>query len=260
MERLRPPRSDADSVPETIGSLPGATSLATLLEAVRSPGVTMTNVDALLRGLGLPLAEGESPRARADFLLSVLDDQGISDLQGSDKRSVRAVTAQALMELGYPYALELPPEALADTHRSRWDLKGRDVPWAGLLAAFVALTVQGGLGLPWTWEMLSSGEEVNVGIGLLLLVGLLGPALAAILGGWGRIRWLQRFGLVMMALTGSFWLLAVANMLGAPSLWAPDAAELFLSGSTGLGFLLGALWLRRPGWRPHDNPGGAKHT
>jgi hypothetical protein len=254
MERLRPPRSDAESAPETIGSLPGATSLATLLEAVRSPGVTTADVDALLRGLGLPVAEGEGPRARADLLLSVLDDQRISELRGSDGRSVRAVATQALIELGYPYALELPPEALADIHRSRWNLKGRQVPLAGLLAAFVALTVQGFAGLPGTFELLSSGEEVNFGIGLLFLGGILGPTFAAILGGWGRIRWLQRFGLVMMALTGGFWLLSVADLLNARSFWAPDASELLRAGTMSLGFLLGALWLRHPGWRPPDKP------
>jgi hypothetical protein len=224
------------------------------LEAVRSPGVTTADVDALLRGLGLPLAEGENPRARADFLLSVLDDGGIGDLQGSDGRSVRAVAARALVDLGYPYALELPPEALPEPHRSRWNLKGREVPTAGLLATLVALTGQGLEGLPGTFELLSSGEEVSFGIGLLFLVGLLGPALATILGGWGRIRWLQRFGLVLMALTAVFWLLTLANMLGAHPLWAPDLSELLVSGSAGVGFLLGAFGLRHPEWRPRDKP------
>src|SRR5689334_13391606 len=114
MERIRSPRPDQDSSLQTMGPLPTRASLPELLEAVRSPDVLRTEVDALLRGLARPLAEDETPRARADFLLSLIESQELRELQGSNGRTVRATAVKALLNLGYPYALEVPPEALAE--------------------------------------------------------------------------------------------------------------------------------------------------
>src|SRR5688572_4712972 len=111
MERLRTPEPSEGSSVDTLHALPGASTLPGLLQAVSAPGVIQEEVDALIRALALPLAEGESPRARADFLLSALETtQESGPLKGSDGRSLRVATVEALLALGYPYALEVPPE------------------------------------------------------------------------------------------------------------------------------------------------------
>jgi hypothetical protein len=132
MERLRPPSPSEGSSLDTLHPLPGTASLPALLEAVSSPGVLQEEVDALLQGLARPLASNESPRARADFLLAVLESRELLSLTGSKGRSVHLATVEALLDLGYPYALEVPPEALAEARREHSDSAPRDIPSAGI--------------------------------------------------------------------------------------------------------------------------------
>ncbi len=96
-----------DSVPQPLPSL------NELLDEVRAPGASRADVDALIAGLSRPLPEGQSPRERADLLLALIEDERLADFTGRDGRTVRGAAVQALLELGYPYALEVPPEALA---------------------------------------------------------------------------------------------------------------------------------------------------
>ncbi|MBN1208937.1 MAG: hypothetical protein JXB05_29030 [Myxococcaceae bacterium] len=232
---------------ETLTPLPSAATLPSLLKEVRSPGVVKADVDALLRGLALPLAEGETPRARADFLLSLLESDDVNDMQGTDGHSVRAVAVQALLDLGYPYALEVPPEALDAARGSRGKTGVQKIPIAGLIATFVGLAVQSVKGLPPAFQLLSSDRTEHSTVGLVLLMLLLGPALSAVLGGWWRIRWLQSLGLLMMTLTGALWLTPLAVQLVFHP-WRLDFSESITLLSAGLGFLLGAFLTRRPEW------------
>ncbi len=240
--------------------MPNSPSLTALLEAARSPGVLKEEVDALVRGLALPLAEGETPRARADFLLSLIASPDMYDLEDSEGRSVRSAAVQALLDLGYPYALELPPEALDASLPSRWDLTGREVPKAGLIAAGIALALQSIEGLPGILMLLFSGEEVNAGFGLFALAKLLGPTLAAVLGGWGRIRWLQRLGVVTMALTAVLRLMSVMGWFGNFNPWGPGLVQMLIWLTEGGGLLLGALLLRHPEWLPQDKKADVVET
>jgi hypothetical protein len=246
MERLRPPRPDQDSSLETIGPLPTRSSLAELLEAVRSPGVLRSEVDALLRGLARPLAEDETPRARADFLLSLIELQEMRELQASNGRTVRAAAVKALLDLGYPYALEVPPEALAEAQLPL-EASPQEIPIPGLIATGVGLLVQLGYSMPALGKLLRR-EEAGALAGVFMLVVLvLGPAASAVLGGWLRIRGLQRFGLFSVALTGCLWLGSAALRLVATPhpLTQPDT---WFHTVTGIAFLLGALLMRRPEW------------
>jgi hypothetical protein len=210
-----------------------------------------TDVDALLHGLARPLAEDEPPRARADFLLSLIESAAVSDLQGSDGRSVRTAAVRALLDLGYPYALEIPPEALSMVDPLS-EAGPQEIPIAGLIATGVGLLVQLGYAMPGLLKILE-GSGAGSLIGALIFLGMvLGPAASAVIGGWLRERGLQRLGILSMAVTGSLWLtgffvslLIVSKPFSKPDTWLALVA--------GLGFLLGAVLTRRPEWLAEDD-------
>ncbi|MCY1040997.1 hypothetical protein OV208_06680 [Corallococcus sp. bb12-1] len=86
---------------------------AELLDAVRSPGAVRADMDALIAGMGRPPTEDETPRARADILLDLMARENpMGDYRGRDGTKVRHAAKAALLSLGYPFALELPPELL----------------------------------------------------------------------------------------------------------------------------------------------------
>jgi hypothetical protein len=224
--------------------MPARASLAELLEVVRSPGVLRTDVDALLRALVRPLTEDEPPRARADFLLSLIESQEMRELQGSNGRTVRAVAVKALIDLGYPYALEVPPEALAEAQLPL-EARPQEIPIPGLIATGVSLLVQLGYSMP-AFSKLLGRDESGALAGVIMLVGLvLGPAASAVLGAWLRIRGLQRFGVFTLAFTGFLWLCSAAFRLILNPLTQPDT---WFHTVAGIGFLLGAILMRRPEW------------
>lgn len=112
MERTRaaPPRSADDA---EVPSLPeGPPSLKALIQEVLAPGAARADVDALLTSLARPPPLEPSRREHADLLLSLIEDPHIGSFTGSEGRTVRAAAVLALVELGYPYALEVPPDAL----------------------------------------------------------------------------------------------------------------------------------------------------
>jgi hypothetical protein len=88
------------------------------LASLREPGVTTAQVDAFLEGLAAPRPSHEPPRVRADLMLDVLEDEWLCELTGSAGRRAGAVALEALLGLGYPYALEVTPEMLAQARRS----------------------------------------------------------------------------------------------------------------------------------------------
>jgi hypothetical protein len=250
MERVHSPRPDQDSSLETVGPLPTRSSLHELREAVHL-GALRKDVDALMQGLARPLAEDEPPRARADFLLSLIESAAVSDLQGTDGRSVRTAAVQALLDLGYPYALEIPPEAL-----SKVDLPSKqgkqEIPIAGLIATGIGLLVQLGYATPGLTRILEGSGAWTL-IGALIFLGMvLGPAASAVLGGWLRERGLQRLGLLTMAVTGSLWMAGFSSVafLSSNPFSRPDT---WLALVAGLGFLLGAFLTRRPEWLAEDD-------
>jgi hypothetical protein len=156
-----------------------------LLEEVRAPGAARAEVDALLAGLSQPLPSDASPRERADLLLSLIEDAQIADYTSTNGRTVRVAAIQALLALGYPYALEVPPEAL--------EAKARD---------------EG------TRPGLLSTRKGQVGFGLVALAGLL--QLAAVLSLSAREGWIsETIAAVLIAIiTGTTFLPAFLTVLG----------------------------------------------
>jgi hypothetical protein len=236
MNRIRSPHLPPAHAPDE-GATPVA--LSRLLEEVNSPSAARKDVDALLSGLERPLAADESPRERADFLLSVLNSRHVCSMKGSRRQSVQSAAVRAMMELGHPYALEIPPEALdgADQDaRVRWE--GRRIPHLGILLALIG-----------------TAPAVMLGpIGLALAV----PTLLTLLGGALQLRPLQQAGLVMMGLLSAGLVLLGGWFIVEDLKSQSDPYD-------GMGHVLGALalapvpflaagafLLRHPEWRPDD--------
>jgi hypothetical protein len=253
MERVRSSQPPEGFVAETIEPWPPPPTLATQIEAVRSPAVTVPQVDALLSGLSQPLPEGESPRSRADLLLALIEAGDVDGLQGTDGRSVQGAAVKALLDLGYPYALEVPPEALAKAQSSAGASEPvpRDIPFFGIGMTLFSLLIQSFQGLPLGADIIGSGGELSIPAGLFVIGTVLGPSCSALLGGWLRLRALQSLGVTTMGIVGFFWLAAfcVALLLGIP------AGEFYaVALLSGLSMMTGAILLRHPEWLPKPSP------
>lgn len=123
MERVREaPAPHEESPPSLLQPPPElvreARPLLEQLASLREPGVTTAQVDAFLAGLAAPRPSHEPPRVRADLMLDVLEDEWLCELTGSTGRRAGQVALEALLGLGYPYALEVTPEMLAQARRS----------------------------------------------------------------------------------------------------------------------------------------------
>ncbi|WP_224367968.1 hypothetical protein [Hyalangium versicolor] len=213
-------------------------SLNALLEEVRAPGAGRDDVDALLRGLARPMPEDNSPRERADLLLSILEDSTVSAHTGSNGRTVRAAAVKALLALGYPYALEVPPEALSDRR-----------PGEGELPRSLFSTSQG---------MWGFGLVMAVGV-LLLIVGLLIAAdsrssvflaiILALVGGSTFLPaaltvWGHNSGSKGLKALGTAWLTIVGLLITVPCVIVAFTSSMFtlIPGAVG-GALLAGTWL-----------------
>ncbi|WP_309897091.1 hypothetical protein [Archangium sp.] len=201
MERIRaasPTLSDESPVPDLAVQAPGpkVLPLREWVEAVRSPGVTREEVEGLLHGLSAPLAEGESTRERADQLLHLLQDEALVELTDQDGRQAGPAALEALLALGYPYALEVHPEVLSRLDRLRpWTLP-RSGRWGLGLAAFAAL-------LPTVTVVLRSTRDWSRYLDALAILGgvLFLPAVLSVVAERYRLRWLKALcnsGLVLM--------------------------------------------------------------
>jgi hypothetical protein len=243
MQRTRPIATEA---------LAPGPSLSELLEGIRGPGRVRANVDAFLQALGRPPSGEETPRARADLLLSLMEDGAVRDYTSSDGRTVRTAAVEGLLALGYPYALEVPPEALAQARaQSAREVRPQRVPSAGLVTVGLAVLTQAGFLVPlvanelkW-WGLLRGG-------GLHLLGAAVLPPVLAVLGGWLGLRWPRRVGVGLMALVGLGYLVHLAHrqlslaMGMEPSeaaLHHVPGARVLVSGGL---LLLSAVLLRRP--------------
>ncbi|WP_225411606.1 hypothetical protein [Stigmatella hybrida] len=238
MERIRPPQPLPDHTSEE-GAAPVA--LSWLREKVSAPGAERKDVDELITGLERPLADDESPRERADFLLSLLNSRRLCSMKGRKGRSVQAAAVGGLMELGHPYALEIPPEALEARGRKSSTSPGTEA--RGLSTLGIILS------------MIGSVPGLVFGpIGLLMAV----PCALALFGGAVESRGLHKAGVVLMGLlsAGLFLLgggLILEDLRSPGGLYEGLTTMLGLYALAPAPFLgLGAFLLRNPGWRPQD--------
>lgn len=229
------PRPAEDEGPLLLGPSP---ALRSLVEEARAPGASRADVDALLLGLAGPLAEGESARERSDVLLDILQDAQLSGVTGSDTRPVRTAALEALMALGFPYALEVPPDLLAEVcpRASRPDLLNRWNFHLGLALPILAAVVE----CSFIYGIDSQASYFPGVAGLLItlsLVTTLPPTLLAFLGTWKRRRVLNALGIWPMGLVG------LGVMLFALAMDSRMTPILFCLGAARL---LSAVCLRLP--------------
>ncbi|WP_426755990.1 hypothetical protein [Myxococcus sp. Y35] len=206
--------------------MPAPSSLTELRAALSSPGVIPAEVDALLAAIAQPPEGEEALRARADFLLSLMSLPGdASVLTGSAGTTVRTAAVEALLELGYPYALEVPPDALERARRERGSRrkKGRgrtiNVPTSALVVTVITVQLQ--LLLLWMFGFVSF-SQVNL-LTLPALLGLFGPPALAVIGARKNSPGVQLLGAVGLGLQGLFWLMTVLLATGmgrhTPQVW-----------------------------------------
>jgi hypothetical protein len=166
------------------------------------------------------LAERGGGRPAADFLVQQLEAGGLSSLEAPSGQTCRASAAQALVGLGYPFALEVSPEDLQHL-RAEESRRGRYHP----LALYPPLAVA-------AVNLIEAGAgELR---GELVLGSVAGGLLAALGHKGGRLRAL---GLGLLASVG----LASAAMAFASDGWTHAAT------AAGAALALGvALWRPRP--------------
>lgn len=202
------PSSTADEAPADVPESIAAESfppLTFLLEEVRAPGMVRADIDALIVGLGRPPAPDEPPRERADLLLGLLDRSNpVGDYTGSGGMKVRHAAKEALLAMGYPYAMELPPELL-ETKRADGREPGLSV--GNITLAVVSLLYQSGV-LAMVWLFLdyskwAAATELMLGISAVLWLF----TVLSLVGHHSRSRDLQSIS------SGVLWMAAVVWIL-----------------------------------------------
>lgn len=231
-------------------------SLASLVEALRSSGVSRADVDALLTGLQRPVGQGESKRERADFLLSLMKSRHLGSMQGQGGQTVRATAVRAMMDLGHPYGLEIPPALLPELNREPRRPGARAVPWGGIVLGVLSLP-----GALWVLVVLAMvallHESVLIPVFLALPVVPVVSVFMAIVGGQGRKRKLQEAGLAGLIALTIFWLIfalwAFSDSRSRDSTFGSFGALMALIGvAQFVVTALTAFLLRKPGWAPED--------
>ena len=109
-QQQRTPQTQLAPAPETAAAAPD--SLETLQRARNADGDERLELAGRLNAQ-LRRHPSEAEREQwAQFLLERLDDEAFHDLYDSDGVSCRAVAVEAVLALGFPFALHLEPDDL----------------------------------------------------------------------------------------------------------------------------------------------------
>jgi hypothetical protein len=98
--------------PDTELAASASSALDLLQRARNSEGDERFQLAGRLNTLLRAAPPADEREARAQFLLEKLDDEAFHDLYDGDGSSVRAVAVEALLALGFPWALHLDPDDL----------------------------------------------------------------------------------------------------------------------------------------------------
>lgn len=179
------PEPEPPGPPETAAGARGAPGDVARLasEARLSSGDERQEVLARLGARLDALGTGGGSREKADLLLALLEDGQLEGLRLTEQRTARAAAVEALLHLGYPYALEVRPE---DLEHLRGSGGGEGFDWGPVAKAGAALSVGAGDYLQWLiiqhhsssrWD---AGLDLPLGLSfglslLALLTGMLAP-------------------------------------------------------------------------------------
>lgn len=106
----------------------GIARLGTLLEQARAlTGRKRRRVADELNASFLELGRRGGSRAVADFLGQKLESGALAGLEGSHHRSCRAAAVEALISMGFPFALEVSPDDLEHLRASTKEARLRRV-------------------------------------------------------------------------------------------------------------------------------------
>jgi hypothetical protein len=166
--------------------------LALVEEAQRASGTEREALAAQVNQQLEVLTSEEDSREVADLLHHLLEGGQLTALMDVEGHSCRGVAVEALLALGYPYALEVRPEDLEHLREGR--KPQATPPWA-LGGAFLTLAV----GLVGQWLRVPPGPQSGGVGGLMVLQGLMLLSLVAATQGPGRSA-LGRVGLGALAL------------------------------------------------------------
>jgi hypothetical protein len=161
----------------------------------------------LKKVVGLP-----EPEQLVTFLLEQLDDQSFAGLRDKKGWPCRAAAVEAVIELGYPHALQLDPDDVEYLAQEKLSRPSR--LWPLTISAGLGLTGSVALGLLGLASTRSSGVDiVSAGISATGFVGLL----------FTHPRSVGRRVLEVAGLAGSALLSATALFGGSSLFHSPDA-------------------------------------
>ncbi|RKH15045.1 hypothetical protein D7V97_01085 [Corallococcus sp. CA053C] len=198
--------------------------LTALLAQVKSPGMVRADIDALIAAMGRAPTADESLRERADLLLGLMSrDNPVGKYRGENWTTVRQAAKAALLALGYPYALELPPD-MVESYPSAPPVDDSTRPGPGPGAGSVVVTLLSSLyqtGLFSLVATFTGARRIDWDSPLeqSLILGMVGvwlPALCSFLGHTLGKRWLQVIGAVGLWLLFAGW--GLASLAGTASL------------------------------------------
>ncbi|MFY1824709.1 hypothetical protein ACN47A_02225 [Myxococcus fulvus] len=186
-------------------------------QAVAASDAERPEAAARLNEVLAQLAQGGGERQVADTLHRLLDSGRLEGLVDARGRSCRAVAVEALLSLGFPYALEVQPEDLKHL-RSNNASRPKGRPGALDFGPEVpALVLGGGLFAQVVEEFLRPGVvegtvTLQVGLSVLAMLALwLAPPRTPV----------YRLGLGLLALVSGYGLLLALGSAGhAGGLWA----------------------------------------
>jgi hypothetical protein len=163
----------------------------------RGQGEPLHAADLKLLAEGLRRLARSRQRAAADAILSAIDRPDLRN-RAWEGVTLRCLATEALLDMGHPFALEVPPEALEAAMEERASAKRRrERPWKGL-GVFALGTL-----VPVLWALWKSPPGSDLPLGLAVFSVALGfiPALFAFDRGDTTRRGV---GMFLTALLGAF--------------------------------------------------------
>lgn len=200
---VRPPSVNLDA--QTPGRGTDSVSLAELIQRARNAnGEERAWLCSLVNKALAALPAAPDKERQAPVLLAMLDDEALHALEDEKQVPCRAVAVEALLQIGYPWALQLDPDDVQFLREHPATAKGT-LPLARIFSGLAGASAVGFLGFSlwsvpswWTGQLLNSPTELAL-VGSLVLTMASAVPLA-----WGR-PWV----------TAARWLMGLSSLVGA---------------------------------------------